>query len=180
MKRIVMAIVLANMLWSCTEARFIREQYVDTVCQCSTEDLIQQMSAYFLTNNWNVIRMDPNIGYLEAVSNETFDSGIAAAVIGGILYEYQPKWTIQAVDNYIVDSTASPITTEKRGKKIIAICTHITTGGTLNNQNLVNKQGHIFYADSTDKSPKYEFYWKTRNTFEKICGRIDFKDRVVK
>jgi len=180
MKRVLLIVLLANMLWGCSEARVIREQYIETVCYCSTEELIQQMSAYFLTNNWNIVRMDPAIGYLEALSNETFDSGFAAAVIGGVLYQYQPKWTIQAVDNYVVDTTASPITTEKRGKKIIAICTHITTGGTLNNQNLVNQQGHIFYADSTEKSKKHQFYWNTRNAFLRICGRIDFKDRVGK
>jgi hypothetical protein len=166
-------VMVAVVVWGCVPASTYREQYIDTQCTVSTDDLFQQMSAYFLTNNWNLIKYDTQLGFLEAHSNETFLQSIYPT---GPLYLHRPKWTIQAVDNYLVDSTVSPIRTEKRGKKIIAICTAIEKEGGLNSTKPTS-EGRWFYSDSTSRIPQFDFYWETRKHFESICGKISFVDR---
>ncbi len=176
MKWFLMVLVAVVLGWGCVSSPPYREQYIDTQCNVSTEDLFQQMSAYFLTNNWNLIKYDTQLGFLEAHSNETFSTDPLVSALGGFSWTYKPKWTIQAVDNYLVDSTVSPIRTEKRGKKIVAICTTIETGGATN-RSATTSEGSVFYSDSTAKIPKFDFYWETRKHFESICGKISFVDR---
>ena len=173
MKWFLVLVVVLVLGWGCVSHPPYREQYIDTQCNVSTEDLFQQMSAYFLTNNWNLIKYDTQLGFLEAHSNNTFLQSIYPS---GPLVTHKPKWTIQAVDNFIIDSTASPIKTEKRGKKIIAICTAIENEGGINSSKSTS-EGRWFYSDSTMRIPRFDFYWETRNYFEKLCGKISFVDR---
>lgn len=168
MKRLVLSIALVGLMWGCMpEPSTYREQYIDTRCNLTTKKVFEELQEYFITHDYEIVAFDPVRGYLEANSlfyyfNYLHNSAQPWGSTNTIFpdgYQRYGNWKIISREN-----------------KLIAICRGMGVESSSTGLGSV-KIKSLFFSDSTAKIPTFDFYWKTRNEIQRICGTIEFKDR---
>ena len=169
MKRTVVIIAIFGLTVGCTpfwKLTTYKQQYIDTRCNESTKKIFEELLVYFVTHNFSIKTYDPERGYLEAntlfqfnneIQNKAQNFSVSRNYIRESIGESYGNWVIISKDN-----------------RLIAVCKDMdakqSSSGIIGESNL-------FLSDSTAKIPMYDFYWKTRNEIQRICGGIEFKDR---
>lgn len=169
MKRAVIAVAIISLMLGCTpfwKLTTYKQQYIDTRCNESTKKILETLLEYFVTHNFSIKTYDQERGYLEVntlfqynneIQNKAQKITFSRNYIRESMGESYGNWVIISNDN-----------------RLIAVCKDMDVK---KSSSEANEKSNLFLSDSTAQIPIYDFYWKTRNEIQRICGSIEFKDR---
>lgn len=167
MKRIVFMVAIFGLMVGCTpfwKLTTYKQQYIDTRCNESTKKIFEELLEYFVTHNFSIKTYDPERGYLEVTTLDFYSNEIQnqEQTLNSRNYIRESR---ESYGNWIIIS---------KNYRLIAVCKEMEPS---KNSNSILDRSKLFLSDSTVKNPSFNFYWKTRNEIERLCGSIEFKDR---